>query len=260
MCKTLKISRNTFYYEKKAKVLDVELENQVLQIFHDSTKIYGTRNIKTGLAGLGYVASRRKIARIMNKHGLKSVYKVAKYKNPYKGETNNDDAKNLLVRHFNHWKDLEVLTSDLTYMRVGHTWSYICLIINLYNRAIVGYSVGKNKTHDLVYQAFVNSKINFSKVSIFHTDRGSEFKNAKIDEFLKAFNIRRSLSAKGNPWDNAVSEAMYKTLKTEFVRDRIFSSIWQLEDELVGYINWYNKERFHSSLGYVAPLNYRFVS
>lgn len=259
MCKTLKISRNTFYYQRKEKVVNVELENQVVKIFNDNRKIYGTRKIKIGLDNINMIVSRPTIAEIMAKYSLKSVYTETKYKTNT-GETNNDDAKNLLAGQFDHWRDLEVLVSDLTYVRVGNTWNYVCLILNLYNRAIVGYSVGKNKNANLVYQAFVNSKIDYSKVSIFHTDRGSEFKNAKIDEFLKAFDIRRSLSAKGYPWDNAVAEAMYKTLKTEFVQDRIFSSIWQLEEELVGYINWYNKERLHSSLGYVAPLRYGLVS
>ena len=102
----------------------------------------------------------------------------------------------------------------------------------------------------------MNSKINLSKVHIFHTDRGSEFKNTQIDELLHAFKIKRSLSRKGNPWDNAVAEALYKILKTEFVKNIIFSSKWQLERKLTEYINWYNNKRIHSSLNYVAPLEY----
>ncbi len=100
----------------------------------------------------------------------------------------------------------------------------------------------------------MSSKINLSNVKIFHADRGSEFNNFQIDEVLHAFKIQHSLSRKGNPWDNAIAEALYKTLKTEFVDNRIFSSKYQLKKELTDYINWYNKKRLHSSLGYFAPL------
>lgn len=75
-------------------------------------------------------------------------------------------------------------------------WHYICLLINLFNREIVGYSAGAKKDADLVYEAFLTSKINLSKIKIFHTDRVNEFKNKIIDEVLEAFNIKRSLSKK----------------------------------------------------------------
>ena len=78
-------------------------------------------------------------------------------------------------------------------------WNYICLLNNLFNREIVGYSVGAKKDANLVYEAFMNSTINLSKIKIFHTDRGNEFKNKIIDEVLKVFNIERSLSKKGMP-------------------------------------------------------------
>ena len=84
----------------------------------------------------------------------------------------------------------------------------LCPIINLYNRAVVGFAVAENKDSELVYKAFMHSKINLSKVQIFHMDRGSEFRNSQIDELLHAFKIKRSLSRKGNPWDNAVAEAL----------------------------------------------------
>lgn len=86
-------------------------------------------------------------------------------------------------------------------------WHYICLLINLFNREIVGYSAGDKKDADLVYEALVTSKINLSKIKIFHTDRGNEFKNKIIDEVLEAFDIKCSLSKKGCPYDSAVAEA-----------------------------------------------------
>ena len=125
-----------------------------------------------------------------------------------------------------------------------------------FNREIVGFSVGKKKTAELVYEAFLNSNINLMKVKIFHTDRGSEFNNKIIDNMLKAFNIERSLSHKGCPYDNAVAEATYKILKTEFALNRVFTDLYELRLALADYVNWYNNVRIHGSLGYLTPVEY----
>ncbi len=94
-------------------------------------------------------------------------------------------------------------------------------------------------------------------MEIFHTDRGLEFKNFKFDNILNDFNIIRSLSRKGNPYDNAVCENIYKIIKTEFVNNRVFSSIEQLELEFNDYCNCYNKSRLNEALGYVSPEEYK---
>lgn len=134
---------------------------------------------------------------------------------------------------------------------------YICLLINLFNREIIGYSVGSNKTAELVYEAFLSSSVNLSKIQIFHTDRGNEFKNNLIEKVLKVFNIRRSLSHKGCPYDNAVAEATYKIIKTEFAFNRIFDSLDDLKFELPDYVNWFNNVRIHGSLNYLSPVEFR---
>lgn len=91
---------------------------------------------------------------------------------------------------------------------------------------------------------------------MFHTVRGSEFKNNLIDESLETFGIKRSLSMKGCPYDNAVAEAMFKGVKTEFTNSAHFNSLGQLMLELNDYVNWYNKIRIHGTLGYKSPLEY----
>lgn len=255
MCRFLEIPRSLVYYKKKQREENSALENAVIIKFRESRNNYGTRKIKVELRKDNIVASRHKIGEIMKKYGLVSSYTMKQYK-VHRTTCNNDNAPNIVNREFNGRTDLEVIVSDLTYVRVGNKWHYICLILNLYNRMIVGFSSGPHKTAQLVYEAFINSSINLSKVSIFHTDRGNEFKNKLIDELLTAFNIKRSLSSKGNPYDNAVAEATYKIVKTEFAFDRIFVSQSELSLALFDYVNWYNNKRIHSSLGYATPSQY----
>lgn len=175
----------------------------------------------------------------------------------HKNIVNNDKISNHVERKFNNRNDLEVVVSDLTYVRVKDKWFYICLLINLYNREIVGFSAGPNKTAKLVYEAFLSSKINLSRIKIFHTDRGSEFKNKLIDEVINTFGIERSLSKKGCPYDNAVAEATYKIIKTEFAFKRIFTSLESLKLELADYVNWFNTKRIHGSLCYLSPTEFK---
>ncbi len=99
--------------------------------------------------------------------------------------------------------------------------------------------------------------MNLSKVNIFHTDRGNEFKNKLIDDLIDAFKITRSLSHKGCPYDNAVAEATYKIFKTEFVMNKTFDSLDQLKFELDDYVHWFNTFRIHSSLSYLSPVQFK---
>ena len=120
---------------------------------------------------------------------------------------------------------MEALVSDLTYVKVAGQWHYICLFIDLFNRKIVGYSAGKNKDAHLVSKAISRTSHNLEQIELFHTDRGKEFDNHLIDEVLEAFKIKRSLSTKGCPYDNAVAEATMKALKTEFVKQMKFENL-----------------------------------
>ena len=194
----------------------------------------------------------------MRFNGLVSAYTVKKYK-VHKSQVNEAEIKNEIQREFNGRKEKEVIVSDLTYVRVGQKWNYICVIIDLFNREIVGHSCGQHKDAKLVYQAFTQIKGSLYDYEYFHTDRGSEFDNYLIDEVLKTFHIKQSLSRKGNPYDNAVAEAQFKIIKTEFVHPRWFETLSQLEIELNAYVNWFNHKRIHSTLGYLSPVEYRLI-
>lgn len=256
MCKVLNISRSTYYYEAKVKRDETELTAAVVDIFKISRNNYGTRKIKKELAKQDKVVSRRRIGRIMKQEGLVSSYTVAQFR-PQKDTCNESKTANVVDRQFREQPYRNVVVSGLTYVRVGKNWNYICVLIDLFNREIIGFSAGANKTADLVKQAFQTVTGDLRDIRIFHTDRGNEFKNHLIDETLESFEIKRSLSHKGCPYDNAVAEATLKIIKTEFVRNQRFHDLHQLQLQLSDYINWSNNHRIHSSLNYMTPIEYR---
>ena len=138
------MARSTIYYKETLKLPDLELEEQVISIFRRSRHNYGTRKIQMKLRKINIIASRRKIGQIMRKYHLVSNYIKNRPKQRHQS-CNNDDLPNLLARNFHREVELDVVVSDLTYVRVAGTWCYVCLIVDLWNREIIGYAVGKRR-------------------------------------------------------------------------------------------------------------------
>jgi transposase InsO family protein len=144
---------------------------------------------------------------------------------PHKTAYNEATTATVLDREFERSEVKRFVVSDLTYVKVQNRWHYICVLVDLFNREIIGHSAGPNKDAALISRAFATVKSDLRQIQFFHTDRGSEFKNQKIDELLETFEIGRSLSMKGCTYDNAVAEATYKVIKTEFMNQKNFQSL-----------------------------------
>lgn len=256
MSKLLKTSRGSIYYKAKRRKGEEGLEKKITEIFIMSRNNYGTRKIKAELSKSGIEASRRKISLIMKKNNLVSNYIKKKYKR-IATKCNDEKTENILSREFKREKEFEVVVSDLTCVNIKGKWNYVCLLLDLYNREIIGYSAGENKDSTLVLKAFREVKVPLKCIEIFHTDRGSEFKNKEIDELLANCNIKRSLSKKGCLYDNAVAESNFKIFKTEFANNKEFKDLEDLELQLFDYVNWYNNIRIHGSLNYMSPKEYK---
>ena len=259
MCRFLKISKSTYYFnlkKKEDKIKNNIHDEAIISAFKENREVYGTRRLKVVLKNKQIYLSRRKIKKIMNEHNLISKYTKLSFKNHH-NKVNDESIPNLVNRDFSNRLKNEVIVSDLTYVQVNGKWNYICLLIDLYNREIIAHSVGTKKDASLVHQAFMQANRCLKDIQIFHSDRGNEFNNKIINKLLLAFNINRSLSKKGCPYDNAVAEATFKTFKTEFINDKNFTSLIQLKLELFDYINWYNNIRIHSTLNYLSPIKYQ---
>jgi transposase InsO family protein len=256
MCIVLKVSRSRVYYEPKTSKDETALEDAVQTAFEENRSLYGSRKLKRVLAKKGITLSRRRICRLMKRRGLEPAYTRKKYRNHNK-KCNESSVPNLLDRQFHGQKRLAVVVSDLTYVRVGQRWNYVCILLDLHNREIIGYSSGTQKDALLVQAAFAKVKVNLAQIQMFHTDRGSEYDNELIDGLLDVFGINRSLSLKACPYDNAVAEATFKLIKTELIQRNIFGSAEHLALELADYVHWFNNIRIHGSLDYSTPSEFR---
>jgi transposase InsO family protein len=250
--RALNISRSTLYYKASLPKDETLLIVSIQEAFKKGKQTYGTRRIQAELRKVGIIASRRKISKIMIEHNLVSVYTKVKYKHFPTG-SNEEAVINIVARNFNGHRPDEVIVSDLTYFRIGGKWYYLCPLLDLCGRRLIGFSVGRNKTAELIQKAFHSVRGDLRKFKIFHTDRGKEFANALIDGLLSGFSIQRSLSRKGNPYDNAVIESFNKTIKTDFINRNQFVDVHDFTEKMDEYMEWYNNVRIHSSLGYLAP-------
>lgn len=217
---------------------------------------YGAPKIKRALAREGIVASRRRIKRIMNQKGLVGAYARKKYK-PRAAKASEVEAPNVLDREFDGHPPHTRIVSDLAYVRVGGERNYVCLLVDLHNREIAGQAASGRKDARPVKAAFATLGFPLTDIDVLRTDRGSEFASSDIDDLLEAFDIRRSLSRKGNPYDNAAIEPADRILKKELVYRRAFADLGQLRRGINPCVRWRSEERMHSTLGYMSPVEFR---
>jgi len=260
MCKTLKVSKSGYYNWLKSGPSNRWLENQKLsmhinKIFNDSYQSYGSPRIKAELEKLGYHVSRPRVARIM-----KTNYLVARRHRKFKFTTDSNHnypiAPNILNQQFTVDRINQVWVSDMTYVLTKEGWVYLTVIIDLFNREVVGWAMSDNLSTEATIVPAWHMAINKHKITeelIFHSDRGSQYASYKFTSIIKKYDglVKQSMSRKGNCWDNAVAESFFKSLKVEWIYKHEYDLKQQAELSVFDWIEtWYNKKRRHSFLNY----------
>ena len=144
MCDVLQIARSSFYYEAQLPRCEKKETTAIVDIFRKNRNVYGTRKLKVKLLERGLVLSRRRIGWLMNEQGLVSTYTIAPHK-PRQTPSNESTTANVLNREFKQTKPQRFVVSDLTYVKVQNKWNYVCILLDLFNREIIGHSAGPNK-------------------------------------------------------------------------------------------------------------------
>jgi len=263
MCKRMNVSRNAYYNWRKSRneivlqTAKIMLMERIKIIFEESRQIYGSCRVQKKLEREGLIYSRSYIGLLMKEMGLKSVLR-RKFVVTTDSKHSFPIASNELNRDFFSLKLGEKWVSDITYIRVLDDWNYLTTVIDLADRKVVGWALSKDMTtENTTMKAWISARENRAiiKEHIFHSDRGVQYASNKMCS-LFSFNMKmiQSMSRKGNCWDNAVAESFFKTIKHEWLYRFKFTSFNQLFDSVSDYINWYNTERLHSTLGYLTPL------
>ena len=261
MCKVFNVSRSGYYKWKRCKPAKKEamdrLDTEIRYEFEKSKGRYGSPRVFKSLYDRNIVSSESTVSRRMR--ALKLVArKKRKYKVTTQSNHNYSVATNLLERQFNVEQPATVWVSDITYIRVASKWAYLTVVIDLADRSVVGWSLSKDmSTYNTVIKAFNKACSNRKPVNglLFHSDRGIQYACNEFKEILKNRNLKQSMSAKGDCWDNAVAESFFKTIKVEELYNYSFSSFNDAKKVIFNYIDgWYNTVRIHSTLDGKSPL------
>lgn len=264
MCRVLEVSVSSYYAwiqrpTSKRTQENLELMRQIREIYDDSHQTYGSPRIAAALWKRGLKCSRCRVARLMQFIGIKSKT-ARKFKVTTDSNHHEPVSPNLLAQDFSVEMPNTVWTSDITYLRTESGWQYLTVILELFNREIIGYSLSSRLTTETTVIPALDMAVLHCQPRtgvIFHSDRGSQYASRDFRKKLQSYQMVQSMSSTGNCYDNAVTETFFKTLKTECVYGVRYQSPKALRQSLFEYIEiFYNRKRLHSALGYLAPAEF----
>jgi len=263
MAKTIGVSRSGYYAFEGREPSRHEREDQELagligQIFKDHHSRYGSPRVWVELQGMGLRVSRKRVERLM-REGKLWARRCRKYIKTTESSHGLVVAENILNRDFQASYPGEKWVSDITYLRTIFGWLYLTVVIDLWDRKVIGWSMGKELTAAQTCRALEMAVKNRPPREglIFHSDRGVQYCSEEFRNLLKRLvpTVQQSMSRKGNCWDNACAESFFKTLKTELDILEGKHNYKEVKAALFEYIEiYYNRCRRHSALGYATPL------
>jgi putative transposase len=267
-CRVLLVSVSG-YHEHLARRVDIaqrrHLSDEVLlvhisAVYAENRGAYGWPRIWRQLRAQGIRVGKQRVQRLMQKHGIK-----ARGKRRFRVATTDSKhglpiAPNVLDRNFIVAAPNQAWVGDLTYIATEEGWLFLAVVIDLFSRKVVGWSMRPDMHRELVIDALEMAWLarNPGKKAglIYHSDRGSQYASDDFSEVLKKYGITPSMSRKGNCWDNACSETLFGSLKVERLHGQHFETIRAAKDETISWLLWYNRTRMHSTLNYVSPMQF----
>jgi putative transposase len=260
MCRVLKVQRSGYYAWKarpksERALADEALMVKIKQCFADSHGIYGSPRIHRDLREVGVRCGHKRVARLMQQAQLRSV---RGYKRPcYRAGKPATAAPNRLDQQFTTAAPDQVWVTDITYLRTHEGWLYLAVVLDLYSRAVVGWSMKPTLATALALDALMMAlwRRQPKQPVIIHSDQGSQFGSDVFTRWCKNNELIPSMSRRGNCYDNAVAESFFSSLKKERVKRRIYASRQEAKSDVFDYIEgFYNRARRHSHLDLLSPL------
>ncbi|WP_202942177.1 IS3 family transposase [Alteromonas macleodii] len=264
MCQVLGVSRHNYYSAvRRNEQLEPdpqhdELIEWVQKIADASDFTYGVRRMKRALNSLGYPVGKQRTRALMKEADV-SVRRRRKYKVTTNSDHQQPVFDNVLSRDFDAQKPDQAYVSDITYIWTQEGWLYLAVVIDLFSRKVVGWSMSSRMSAQLVCDALTMALWQRKPKAglIHHSDRGSQYASRQFRQLLAQYKVTGSMSRKGDCWDNAVVESFFGTLKQERVQWRHYQSRHAAQQDILQYITmFYNSQRMHSYLDYKSPNQY----
>lgn len=264
MCEVLDVSRSGFYsWLNRTPSLrarrDEELVRWIRRSFADSDSTYGVRRVWLDLLEWGHDVGRERVTRLMRQEGLHARVPNKRLPRDTGPRPHSALAPNRLDREFSADAANQRWVADFTYVWSGEGWLYVAVVLDLYSRRVVGWSMKKQMTADLVTDALMMAlwRRGGTDELLHHSDQGSQYTSDTFQRLLAEHGIECSMSRRGDCWDNAAMESFFSTLKTERLNRRMYRTRDEVRADVFDYIErFYNPKRRHSTLGYVSPIEF----
>lgn len=265
LCRALNVSRSSFYDWLKGGTKEpsrrdkanAKLRLKVLELYRKSGQRYGRPKLLRGLRRAGIRVGENRLRRIMVQNGIWGRKRAPRRK--YNAETADAPSPNLVGRNFTTDRPDQTWCGDITQFRIGAQWLFVATVIDLYSRRVVGLSFGRDATTELVVRAMLDAlrRRKPSGGTIFHTDRGVQYRSQRFRRLCMARGLVQSMSRAGNCLDNAVAESFFATLEHELASRTTWGSLEQAELEIRNYVfDFYNQRRMHASNDYLSPAEF----
>ena len=264
MCHVLDVSESGYYHHwtrgtARHRIPDIALLTHIRAIHREVKGEYDWPRMWRLLHARGIKASKERVRKMMKQHGIQARGK-RKFVVTTDSKHNLPIAPNLLQRNFTTMAPNQVWTGDITYIQTDEGWLYLAVVLDLFNRQVVGFSMQNpmrtSLVADALRMAWFRRKPNKAKPLIFHSDRGSQYCSETYQIELTKFNIKPSMSRKGDCWDNAPTESLWGSLKVGRLHGRRFATRREAMDEVIDWLTFYNHSRLHSALNYMSPMQF----
>ena len=265
MCAALKVTRQGYYAWKSRPpsahaLRDEELAVAISQVRDEVWGIYGAPKAFMRLRALGVRTSRKRVARIMRERGWRGVTRAcAKRPSGEKRASRRESAADLVGRRFEAGGPNMAWFADITYVKTRQGWLYLALVMDIWSRRIVGWSMGPSITAELADEALKMALVrrNPPEGCVHHSDHGSQYVSLLLSKTMRENGIRPSMGSISSPWDNAAMESLMGIVKSECVHARTYATREEAALDLFEYIEViYNRARIHSALGYLSPAEF----
>lgn len=234
------------------------MQGLIKQCWLESDAVYGYRKITRDLRELGACCGKHRVARLMRQSGLKSLTGYGRRPGHHGGRVA-QVSPNHLQRQFDVSEPNKVWVTDITYIRTHEGWLFLAAVLDLFSRQVVGWSMSRRMTTDLVLNALLMAvwKRKPANEVLVHSDQGSQFSSEDWQSFLRTHRLKGSMSRRGNCHDNAVAESFFQLLKRERIKRKVYATREQARSDVFEYIEmFYNSKRRHSHAGGLSPVEY----